>query len=26
MRRDSQTPPPPMTMATIAGTISQITT
>jgi hypothetical protein len=26
MWRDSQMPPPPMTIATIAGTISQITT
>jgi hypothetical protein len=26
MWRDSQTPPPPMTIATIAGTISQVTT
>jgi hypothetical protein len=26
MRRDSQMPPPPMTIATIAGTISQVTT
>jgi hypothetical protein len=24
MRRDSHTPPPPMTMATIAGMISQV--